>query len=52
MNAGVKVIGGISEEDDDDIDFGIFVKNVLPGGVADLDGIFHVTHVLIAQTVV
>ena len=38
VTVGLKVIGGVSEDEDDDIDFGIFVKSVLPGGVADLDG--------------
>ena len=32
------MIGGIAEDDEDDRDFGIFIKKVLFGGVAALDG--------------
>ena len=35
---GIKIIGGLSEDDDDDRDFGIFVRKVLPGGLAEKDG--------------
>ena len=34
------MIGGIAEEEEDDRDFGIFIKKVLHGGVAALDGKF------------
>ena len=32
------MIGGLSEEEEDDADFGIFVRSILPGGVAANDG--------------
>ena len=37
-HSGIKVIGGISEEEEDDRDFGIFIKKILNRGLASKDG--------------
>ena len=44
--SGLKIIGGISEGDEDDVDFGIFVKTVLPNGVAFGDGTVHLYEII------
>ena len=36
--SGIKVIGGVSEEEEDDRDFGIFIKKILNKGLASKDG--------------
>ena len=44
--AGIKIIGGVSEEpplvgeEEEERDFGVFIRRVLPGGLAAQDGRF------------
>ena len=47
MIAGIKIIGGISEDADDDRDYGIFIRKVLSGGLAERDGKLSMKHIIV-----